>query len=605
LIIFIFLYCFIAMAQKNNQFIFDENTAKTPWSIPETDDPDNKFNFAIVSDRTGGMRPGIFAEAIEKLNLLQPDFVMSIGDLIDGYSENEKYITAQWEEFESIIAKLDAPFFRLAGNHDISNKTMEELWKKRYGKTYYHFLFKEVLFLCLNTDDPPYSNISEAQTEYFKKVLAENKNVRWTFIFIHIPLWQYEDKCGFEKIENMIKDRKHTLFSGHHHNYLKGERNGYSYITLATTGGGSEMRGPQFGEFDHIAWVTMKDDEPVIANIDLEGIRDENVVTEEMAAMVEPLRRGLWFYLNPVVNNSVNFKKLNTSILLINNAQEPLKIKGELPRIHNLSFTPESIDLTVAPGEKKKLPLIIKAEKEQYIPDLSEIKIELKAEYNPDNSPVLSQKKTCELVVDWIHSCPVNNNPVIIDAQLNDWEINKMIVVDQPGYIEEDWNWKGASDGMFRFSVKHDEKFIYIIIISKDDKLIHSQKNIDDLQDKFFIRFDLVSKDRPLISAFCSDNSFKIVLIPGKSETRFYSSDSIQEKIESKCRKDKNGLITEIAIPREYLKKINGRGNAFRLNIGYMDHDVETNTKPSILWWKPVWNSDKNYNGSGVFHFQE
>ena len=67
--------------------------------------PDN-FRFAIVSDRTGGHRPGVFAEAVEKLNLLKPEFVLSIGDLIEGYTHDEDEINRQWDEFDSIADKL-------------------------------------------------------------------------------------------------------------------------------------------------------------------------------------------------------------------------------------------------------------------------------------------------------------------------------------------------------------------------------------------------------------------------------------------------------------------------------------------------------------------
>ena len=62
--------------------------AAQPWKQKIIDNP-NRFQFAIVADRTGGRRPGVFANAIRKLNLLQPDFVMSIGDLIEGDTDNE------------------------------------------------------------------------------------------------------------------------------------------------------------------------------------------------------------------------------------------------------------------------------------------------------------------------------------------------------------------------------------------------------------------------------------------------------------------------------------------------------------------------------------
>jgi hypothetical protein len=48
---------------------------------------------------------------------------------------------------------------------------------------------------------------------------------------------------------------------------------------LATTGGGSKMRGVEYGEFDHVAWVTMKDTAPIIANVLLEGVQPNDVRT--------------------------------------------------------------------------------------------------------------------------------------------------------------------------------------------------------------------------------------------------------------------------------------------------------------------------------------
>ena len=37
------------------------------------------------------------------------------------------------------------------------------------------------------------------------------------------------------------------------------------------------LRGKAEGEFDQVVWVTMKDPEPVIANLLLDGIEDKNV----------------------------------------------------------------------------------------------------------------------------------------------------------------------------------------------------------------------------------------------------------------------------------------------------------------------------------------
>ncbi|CAM9935486.1 unnamed protein product, partial [Chrysoparadoxa australica] len=97
-----------------------------PWTMLEWNNDPVNFQFVIVTDRTGGMRPGVFEEGAEKVNLLQPEFVMSVGDLIQGYTEDEQEIHRQWEEFDAYVDNLDMPFFYVVGNHDITNQVMED-----------------------------------------------------------------------------------------------------------------------------------------------------------------------------------------------------------------------------------------------------------------------------------------------------------------------------------------------------------------------------------------------------------------------------------------------------------------------------------------------
>jgi hypothetical protein len=40
------------------------------------------------------------------------------------------------------------------------------------------------------------------------------------------------------------------------------------------------MRGVDYGEFDHVAWVTMKNGQPVIANVLLDGVQPNDVRKE-------------------------------------------------------------------------------------------------------------------------------------------------------------------------------------------------------------------------------------------------------------------------------------------------------------------------------------
>ncbi len=263
---------------------------KNPWTALELNNQPRNFQFAIVTDRTGGHRPGVFADAVKKLNLLQPEFVISVGDLIEGYSEDGGQWALEWAEFQGKIAQLQMPFFYVPGNHDLSNPRMTENWSRKFGRTFYEFRYHDVLFVALNSEDPPNSeplHFGAEQQQWFADVLQRNQDVRWTFVFLHKPAWLAVDgdapeKTGWNAIERALGDRKFTIFAGHVHNYARFVRNGRDYIMLATTGGASKLRGKAEGEFDQIVWVTMKESEPVIANLLLDAIADKNVRTRSI-----------------------------------------------------------------------------------------------------------------------------------------------------------------------------------------------------------------------------------------------------------------------------------------------------------------------------------
>ena len=262
--------------------------AKNPWTSLELNNQTRNFQFAIVTDRTGGRRPGIFTKAVNKLNLMQPEFVLSVGDLIEGYSDDKGMWALEWSEFEANVKRLEMPFFFVPGNHDISNLGMQANWQRKFGRTYYEFRYQDVLFLALSTEEIPGTNpysFGEEQPKWVKRVLDQHKDARWTFVFMHKPAWlvspEEQAKAFWTPIEAALLegDRNYTVFAGHVHNYARFERHGRDYIMLATTGGGSKLRGKEVGEFDHFTWVTMKGDRPVIANLMLDGIEDKLVRT--------------------------------------------------------------------------------------------------------------------------------------------------------------------------------------------------------------------------------------------------------------------------------------------------------------------------------------
>ncbi|MBX2941320.1 MAG: metallophosphoesterase [Cyclobacteriaceae bacterium] len=303
----LFLFNCTPPAEKK-YFISDLKIEKTPWSYEPTGKPDGQFTFAIISDLNGGEREGIFDVAVEQINLLRPEFILSVGDLVNGETEEVTELQKQYDSFDQRAAKAKAPMFHVGGNHDLTSSGMRDFWEKRYGRKYYHFVYQNVLFLVLDTEDytdefrerihharseaiailegnhpeeylhTEYYNmperetgkVEEEQNAYFEKVIASYPEAKYTFVLMHKPVWQREGEGSLSRIENALGDRDYTVINGHYHSYSYTNRNGHDYIMLGTTGGSQNAEDDY--SFDHITLVSYSDEGPTIANIRMDGL---------------------------------------------------------------------------------------------------------------------------------------------------------------------------------------------------------------------------------------------------------------------------------------------------------------------------------------------
>jgi len=305
-------------AVQSQTFSYDQALlpGAKPWTSQEFQGGPDEFQFVIMGDRTGGANVlGTFNLAVDQVNLLQPEFVINVGDLIEGYSSDKAELNAEWDQVDGMLARLKMPFFRTPGNHDIANTTAQEVWRERHGSTHYSFVYKNALFIVLDSEDPPraapegmkekletynrlqtedpakaqamleefmsdesvvaalgkHVEFNDKQIAFVENALGQNPDVRWTFLFVHEPAWE-NPSPSFSKIEDLLKGRKHTWFGGHLHYYDYDDIDGYEHITMGPAGASFHHEGP--GNVDHVMWVTMTEDGPEMGNIALKGIFD-------------------------------------------------------------------------------------------------------------------------------------------------------------------------------------------------------------------------------------------------------------------------------------------------------------------------------------------
>ena len=312
-VLIFFSACAVHTGTKPESPVFKHDITGTavPWTHTRFDNESSKFTFALFSDLTGGERDGIFEVAVEQLQLLRPELIIGVGDLIEGGGTDHQELAREWDSFDERAERSRAPVFYVGGNHDLTNPDMWEVWEERYGKRYYYFVYKDVLFLVLDTEDnstgfqqytheirlealklvesegwgvlpqTEYGQLEELKTgrigkeqaAYFRNVIAKHPQVRWTFMLMHKPAWLRPDEENFSTIEAALSGRPYTVFHGHEHSYLHEQRHGRDYIRLGTTGG-VHLTGKAMS-VDHVTLVTVSEEGSDIANIRMSGIFDK------------------------------------------------------------------------------------------------------------------------------------------------------------------------------------------------------------------------------------------------------------------------------------------------------------------------------------------
>jgi hypothetical protein len=588
--------------------VVEQLPGTNPWTnLNVQNDPDN-FQFAIVSDRTGGARPGIFEDAVTKLNLLHPEFVITVGDMIQGYTENKKALDREWEEFNGFVKQLKMPFFYLPGNHDVSNATQREDYKRRFGRLYYHFTYHNVLFLCLCTDEPDQGKMSDAQIEYFRKALDENRNVRWTLVFMHRPLWSEKKEGGnnFDKFEKLLSGRKYTVIAGHVHTYLKHERNDSRYITLATTGGGSALLGPIFGTFDQVGWVTMTKDGPVLANLALSGIWDDNLRTDDSAKLIADLRRSAQLSYPDVTISDPTFSNKTIQLRITNDADTPMHFDATFDAHPQIHVVPHAIDKAIAPNSVELVDLKLETDQPISIDALQPVMMNVSMSYALPNRPLIDFRTRHSIGIEGPLQAPRMAESVVVDGKLNEW---KDLPYGSGQPVTTDGNaasWMGPNDGSFHFGVRRDDRFVYIGINAIDDRIRTDEEAKGRFEDSLRVRLDARPADqRKAVKPKREEDYFSIVSIrPGDAPEAPFKVNLKDAAPGAKAAavKTETGYSAEIAIPFEYLDTKQGKSwEDFRLNITMLDSDDPG--MPSVeLWWRPDWNRPGNYPASGTFH---
>jgi 3',5'-cyclic AMP phosphodiesterase CpdA len=247
----------------------------TLWSCaPQENKTENEFSFAFLTDiHLQPEKNAVegFKMAIEKVNTLNPDFVITGGDLImDALGVSYARADSLYTMYDESSRDFKMPVYNTLGNHEVFGIYEKSgispdhpdyryaMYEKRLGDTYYSFEHKGWHFMVLNsvieTEERRYIGmVDEEQMQWISNDLLEvdpetpiviSTHIPFITVFTQVLYGEYAPDYHGLVVENAREVL--DLFAGHnlklvlqgHLHYLEDiEVNGIHYLTGGAVSG--------------------------------------------------------------------------------------------------------------------------------------------------------------------------------------------------------------------------------------------------------------------------------------------------------------------------------------------------------------------------------
>jgi hypothetical protein len=568
-------------------------------------EPKEEFRFVIVGDRTGGAQWGLMPQTFREINQLDPDFVISVGDIIDGGGSDPQTIHGIWDDFDrNEMPVLKVPFVYTPGNHDIWSALSKKVYEQRYGPSFKSFNYRGLHFITLNTQDyvarerqesggadfrfrgrGP-ATLGEEQLQWLKEDIERNRHARRILIFMHQPIWSV-----LEPVYPLLEGLKVNVFAGHYHKYSYTEIRGIPHIICSATAAYMPEEGMEaYGRFRSYLLATVRDDDLKLALIRLGGVLNPKQIMEQDQTGVRQLVNAC------AIRRDSDDPAAPTRLVFRNPMRMPVRLQIARSTRTSSKWLFENGEPSTDAGAVLEKEI-----------DWSSFarsgsgNIEYRVMYRFENSG--GEQQTVDFPIEArVHRVAqafAVSSPPEIDGELGDWSGARwQSIADRSQASQGLEAWQGPQDLSAQFAVADDASHVYLAVRVADDNVAFSST----MHESDSVELFLANPGEREISFSREDDWRRLIVAPfadgetgptaGATPLRKYAVRGIwggeagsQEFPEGRAAfvRDAKQYVIEIALPRSALGWTEN-STAFDLDIAINDRDSGGGRETRFTW---------------------
>ncbi len=310
--------------------------------------------FAIIGDRTGDHQDSVYEKIVAEVAKQKPQFVFTVGDQIEGYTEDTTVLNQEWQEYKAIVAPFKMPLHLTPGNHDITTNGQLGSYVEHAGQPYYSIDLQGIHFIVLDASRWESSaKLPGEQLDWLATDLQQAAKAQYTIVFLHKPFWDGTVTEGkpdtLHKL--FVKYGVDAVFAGHYHQYFSGTYDGVKYTVLGSSGGETES-GPT-GILYHWTLVTADNKKGITIEPVLLGGQKrvwDDVTVADMRSVDRNALAGLRFRKPALVGEDLVVADTVTLVVRSQPLETSLEdtLRWDVPS--GWSVSPKTVAVSVAAG---------------------------------------------------------------------------------------------------------------------------------------------------------------------------------------------------------------------------------------------------------------